>query len=231
MKKILFFVCLSLITGCSKEKTQTREILLSYPETEVNIIFTNSGSISPDNIFWDGEPGTFSISSSSDILEQNLITFDSVTGEFSWGKNFPLGTYVFNIAAQSGSAIAIVEIVVINTFQEGTYAGGFIMGDNPDFIDEALAPDYTLQLKEDGTVFMDRFSNPGFMAAGNWSISKEGGLSITFISNLSAGAATYMTGSFFFSSAIAPAHIKGEYGPFLNEKQEIENPTGLFRFD
>lgn len=217
--------------GCSKEETPTRQILFSYPETEVNTSFSNSGSIAPDNLFWDGEPGTFSISSSSDILNQNLITFDTATGKLSWGKNFPLGTYVFNITAQSGSAFAVVEIIVTNTFTKGSYAGGFLMADNPDFINDALAPDYTLQLKEDGTIFMDRFSNPGFMAGGNWSISKEGDLSIAFVSNLSAGVITYMTGSFFFSSEIASPHIKGEYGPSLNENQKIENPTGLFRFD
>ncbi|HDZ04667.1 hypothetical protein LCGC14_0354390 [marine sediment metagenome] len=230
MKKIFYFLFFCILLSCSKDETKTRQIELGYPETEINLIFSTAGSTAPVILNWDGEPGTYSISSSTGILQENVIAFDTITGHFSWGKDFPIGIYDFSITAQSGVTTTTVEITLTNTFIEGFFSGGFQKVSDPDEIILTVFNDYGLQLNENGSVSMERYSNPALIVSGNWSITDEGTLSIDFITNLSGGEITYMRGSLSFDSEDKEPLFRGLYGTSLNENQEIENLTGIFYF-
>lgn len=130
---------------------------------------------------------------------------DSVTGEFSWREDFPLGTYDFSITTKSREATTTVKIVLTNRF----FSGGF-------------------RLNEDRSTSLQKYSNPVFLTSGNWSISEDYNLSIAFISNLSGRETTFMTGSLSFSYDSKLLLFIGEYGSALNKNQEIENPTEIF---
>lgn len=237
MKKIFYYLVLSIILSCSKDSKsaiEIREIQFSYAETEINTTFRTAGSVAPVILDWDGEPGTYSISSSTGILQENVIAFDTLTGQFSWGKDFPVGTYDFTITANSGNATTSAEITLTNIFIKGFFSGGFAKADfdsegNPNFV-PLLAIDYGLQLNEDGSISMEKYSNPALTVSGSWAITKEGVLSVEFITNLSGGQATYMLGLLAFDSERKTPLFGGKYGASLDESQEIENPTGIFSF-
>lgn len=233
MKKIFYYLVLCIILSCSKDSKsaiEIREIQFSYADSEINTTFRTAGSISPVVLDWDGEPGTYSISSSTEILQENVIAFDTITGQFSWGNNFPLGTYDFTITATSGNATSSAEITLTNTFIEGFFSGDFVEVDDPEGVIPTFAVDYGLQLNEDGSISMEKYSNPALTVSGSWAITKEGVLSVEFITNLSGGQPTYMSGLLAFDSEGKTPMFNGKYGASLDESQEIENPTGIFRF-
>ncbi len=231
MKPIISVITiLFLLIACSKDETKTRKIQLSYAETEINLTFRTEGSVAPTIIDWNGDAGTYSITSSTDILQQGIISFDTLTGQLSWGKDFPVGTYDFSITAKSGETTTTEEITLTNTFTKGFFSGGFKKVDDPDDTIFIIAIDYGLQLNEDGTISMERYSNPALLFSGNWSITEEGVLSVAFLTNLSGGETTYMSGFLSFGLELKLPRFNGEYGTSINENKEIENPTGIFRF-
>ncbi|MFS4446210.1 hypothetical protein [Maribacter sp. 2307UL18-2] len=234
MKNILCLALLYLFISCSKDSAApepVRKIQLSYPESEINATFRTAGGIAPNIIQWNGDVGFYSITSSTEILRRDHIVFDSLTGQISWGKNLPLGSYDFTITAESGETTETVEILLTNSLIKAFFSGGFEMVD-PDVeeIDYSAIPvDYALWLNEDGTVAMERYSNPAFSAAGNWTTIEGGSILVDFITNLSGGETTYMRG-YLANSAYLPK-FTGDYGSAVNENQEIEERTGVFRFE
>jgi hypothetical protein len=230
MKKIYYYILFCTILSCSKDETKTRRIQLSYAETEINFTFRTEGSVAPIIIDWNGDAGTYSITSSTDILQQGIISFDTLTGQLSWGKDFPVGTYDFSITAKSGETTTTEEITLTNTFTKGFFSGGFKKVDDPDDTIFAIAIDYGLRLNEDGTISMERYSNPALLFSGNWSITEEGKLSVAFLTNLSGGVTTYMNGFISYDEENKQPLFRGDYGSSLDENQEIENPTGIFHF-
>jgi len=77
---------------------------------------------------------------------------------------------------------------------------------------------------------MERYSNPALLFSGNWSITEEGNLSVAFLTNLSGGVTTYMKGFISYDEENKQPLFRGDYGSSLDENQEIENLTGIFRF-
>lgn len=235
MKKVCYCFLVYLIVSCSKDSTSTnqiREIQLSYSETEINTTFRTAGSVAPVILDWDGEPGTYSIASSSEILRRGAIVFDTLTGQFSWDKDFPVGTYDFTITAKSDEATATVEILMTNTFIKGFFSGGFVTVDfdsEEGYDPSAIPHDYSLRLNDDGSIYIQNYSNPAFEASGTWEIIKGNTLLVAFISNLSGGAATYLRGT--LSNSILLPTINGRYGSSIDENQEIEDAIGAFRFE
>ncbi len=230
MKKIYYYILFCAILSCSKDETKIRRIQLSYAETEINLTFRTEGSVTPIIIDWNGNVGTYSITSSTDILQQGIISFDTLTGQLSWGKDFPVGTYDFSITAKSGETTTTEEITLTNTLTKGFFSGGFQKVDDPDDTIFTIAIDYGLRLNEDGTISMERYSNPALLFSGNWSITEEGNLSVAFLTNLSGGATTYMKGFISYDEENKQPLFRGDYGSSLDENQEIENPTGIFHF-
>ncbi|WP_430908544.1 hypothetical protein [Maribacter sp. 2-571] len=223
---------LFLVIACSKnDSPPSGTIRFEYAEEEINTTFRTVGSIAPSIIQWNGEVGTYSITSSSEILQRNHIVFDSLTGLLSWGKDFPLGTYDFVITAESEGRTQTVEILLINTLTKAFFSGGLQMVD-PDAEDlnySEIPPDYSLSLNEDGTIYMERYSNPAFEASGTWAAVSGGSLLIEFTTNLSGGDVTYMRG--FLSNSLNTPSFLGTYGSGIDENQEIVNRIGIFRFE
>ncbi len=233
MKKIYYYILFCAILSCSKDETKTRRIQLSYAETQINTTFRAAGSMAPDIIVWNGEPGTYSISSSTEILQRRRhMSFDTLTGVLSWGKDFPLGIYDFTITAQSGETTTAVEILLTNTLTKAFFSGGFLQVDDPDDINFSadIPIDYGLWLNEDGSISMERYGDRTFLASGNWMATEGGTISVEFLTNPSGGATTYMSG-FLSNSLVVSPKFQGEYGPAVDENQEIENLTGIFRFE
>ena len=231
MKKICYYFLFCIILSCSKDESKARKIQFSYAETEINTTFRVAGSIAPIILDWDGEPGTYSITSSSEILRRNHIKFDSLTGQFSWEKDFPVGSYDFIITAKSGETIATEEILLTNTFIKGFFSGGFVMVDFD--LDEGYDPttiptDYGLTLNENGSISMEDYTNPAFEASGAWEILPNNSFLVSFVSNLSGGTTTYMRGSLF--NSISQPRLSGTYGSSIDENQDIEDAIGAFRF-
>lgn len=233
MKLILSTIVLFyLVISCSNNNKDPRVIQLAYPETQIELNFRTAGSITPTIIDWDGEPGTYSIASSNQILQGNVFVLDTLSGQISWGTDFPVGTYYFTITAKSGKTTTAVEIMLTNTFKEGFFSGDFqaiIDPENP--LSGIVAIDYGLRLNEDGSILMEKYSNPALLFSGNWSITEDGGLSVAFLTNLSGGKTTYMKGFLTFSEEENKLPLfNGKYGASLDENQEIENQTGIFIF-
>ena len=229
---IAVITILFLLIACSRDDVTIRTIRLAYAETEINTTFRTVGSAAPFIIDWDGDPGTYHITSSSEILQRGYIVFDTLTGQFSWGKDFPVGAYDFTITAKSGEATAIAEILLTNTFVKGFFSGGFVTVDfeSEEGYDPSAVPmDYGLRLNDDGSIAMQEYSNPAFEASGSWKIIKRNTLLVEFISNFSGGETIYLRGSLSNSKSLPS--FNGRYGSSINENQEVVNAVGAFRFE
>lgn len=233
MKSISAIVTLLfLLMACSKDDTAIRTIRLAYTDTEINTTFRTAGSTAPAILDWDGTPGTYHITSSSEILQRGYIVFDTLTGHFSWGKDFPVGTYDFTITAKSGEATATAEILLTNTFIKGFFCGGFVtvdFGSEEGYDPSAIPMDYGLRLNDDGSIALEKYSNPAFEASGSWEIIKGNSLLVAFISNLSGGETTYLMGSLSNSKSLPS--FNGRYGSSIDENHEVVNAVGAFRFE
>lgn len=232
IRKIYFITLFCILLGCNKEDTNRRKIVLAYADTEINTIFRTAGSIAPVILDWDGEPGTYSISSSTEILQRDHVVFDSLTGQLSWVRNLPLGTFDFTITTTSGEATSSVELILTNTFIKGFFGGSFVIADVNDeeeVIDFSGIPnEYGLRLKEDGTIYMQKYDDPTFEASGTWVTIEGGTVSITVATNLSGGDTTYMRG-FIANTGTSPL-FRGTYGASISSENEIIDPVGAFNF-
>ena len=220
-----------LFIACSNDEPEPRSIQLQYQETQINNTFRAEGSVAPSFVDWTGQEGVFSISSPTELLQRNVVVFDTLTGVLSWGKSLPLGAFNFTISAISGNSRTDVELVIKNTFEEGFFSGGFLELDlDVDEINFAnVEVNYGLWLYANGTLEMEKYDNPLFSASGEWRVIEANTFSISFITNFSGGILTFLNGS-LYNAELLP-EMEGLYGSAIQDNLAIENPTGIFRFE
>lgn len=235
-------ICFGLIIGmalfqsCNKDdglvNNQSEEqfvptISLGYPDSLVHTPFRKQGSIAPNALNWNGEKGTLSISSTTEILSSDDIKFEEDTGIIFWSRFLPLGEFDLIIAAKNSKNSVKTKILLNNTFDKGFFSGGFKAGNPMEIDPTTIQSKYGLTLHEDQTVSMSDYNNPTFSVSGRWEILGGANIAIEFISSLSGGKTTYMKG--YMLNGVGPK-IEGVYGGERDSSGEILNPTGKFLF-
>ncbi|WP_109302116.1 hypothetical protein [Aquimarina sp. AU474] len=215
---------ISLLWACSSDD-DSGNIRLEYPEV-FETLYLNETEVSPTVLDWQGEIGTLSISSTTEILNRPVVFFDEDTGVISWGNRLPLGAFPFVIEAKNSTSTARFEIIIENKFEEGLFEGGFLedTSDEPDF--SMISQEYFLTFLDDGTFTMQNFDMPDLSFEGEWIIDGSRVIA-TRIDDMAAND-FIMVG--YISVGNSPG-FSGRYGSSLNDQDEIQDFEGIFRFD
>lgn len=120
---MLLFISTTIFTSCKKERTtpDVETASVSYASTNLEAIFYQSGNSATPSLDWNGNQGSFSITSPVDGLSIN-----TTTGALSWTKLLALGTYAIEVVATNSAGNTLVNITLTNILQgvfTGTYSG------------------------------------------------------------------------------------------------------------
>ncbi|MFP2995588.1 hypothetical protein ABN763_06740 [Spongiivirga sp. MCCC 1A20706] len=231
MKKLMNNMLLSTLLlgliGCNKDDgTDVLPIRLQYSDNP-STTYRTAGTLTPIIIDWNGEAGSFEVTTESEILRRDVMTFDSITGVFSWQNELPLGAWDFTVTARNSMTSASVMFTFKNEFVEGVFTGGFIENLEVDTTDQGnFPPAYTISLNEDKTITMTKFDDPTFSAVGEWRHRQGGSFNVEFITALSAPNIIYLDGFIYAGNP----RFSGKYGNGINEDGTIKDPSGTFSF-
>ncbi|NER17071.1 hypothetical protein [Spongiivirga citrea] len=231
MKLFQLVIAILTIVGsysCSNDdiENSTSGIHFEYAASTLETTFRNDGSYAPVILDWNGDVGTFSISSPSEILSRGHIVIDENTGVISWESNVPLGEWLLIIEARNSNTTATVEITFSNKFVKGFFVGGFVedTSDEPDYA--AIPNEYVLTLKEGGTFLMENFDNSDLDFEGTW---EANGSNLIATKDEETGVEPFKMAGFI--SVSSQTKIDGKYGTSISSEGEITDLKGIFRFE
>lgn len=235
--RIAAVLALAVLAACNKnddsapmivEEEMVNGMSFSYPDSLILTKFRKAGSFAPNKLYWNGEKGTFSISSTTEILQRDAILFEESTGIIFWSRLLPLGEYDFTITAKNGNDSVSTQVLLKNEFDKGFFSGGFKTGVPDEIAPDDIETDYGLRLNEDKTITMTSYSDPTFSAAGTWQ-SAGSRVLVEFSTTLSGGEPTFMNGFLNNGVELRP-RFEGIYGPEQEASGAILTPTGKFLF-
>lgn len=124
LKIIMIALVLPILSNCSKDDSQIISApTVSFASTNFETTFFKSGNTSVPTVNWNGNQGTFNLSSMI-----NGVTVNTSTGVISWSKELPLGINNIELIGSNSAGQVSVNITIENIFQ-GTFKGGY--NDNP----------------------------------------------------------------------------------------------------
>jgi len=209
-------VSVIVLSSCSKDEDQPAPIgpEISYPVSNFNINFHESGNSDLPTLKWNGEVGSISIASSIPGLEVN-----SSNGVISWQENLPLGITEFTVVATNSVGQKTVTLQISNEFM-GEFEGG--INNNPastTLTTSGLNFDY----HDDGTL---GFSYLTVTGSGTWSrdgdtitthFSMDGSPAvITMKGDLVPGYNPFISGFYYLGYSTTPGTEVGYFKIKMN---------------
>ena len=168
--KVLAVAMVTVVAfGCSKDDDgpNIEAPTLSYSDSDIEATFHQSGNSAAPVVNWNGEEGTFSLTSAA----VSGISIDENTGVISWENILSWGEHAITVTATNSAGSSSATVTLNNPFQ-GTFTGSYDWNYNGE-IGTFGAFHTEMKFHLDGKVtgnILNVITMTGQPLAGNWEI-------------------------------------------------------------
>lgn len=214
---IVLFISATFFTACSdSDDTPTINVpVVTYADTNLNVIFFNAGSSSVPTVNWGGNEGAFALATTVAGL-----SIDETTGTISWTKDLPIGTHNVDVVATNSAGPTTVELTINNPFQ-GSFSGTFSYTSSSDLYD------FDILFNSDNTAVITQYDSAGssYDSDGTWTMSgstinidytsSQSMNDFSFSGMLTTGTVAEYNGEWFFEHGSEAGNEGGTFGVTL----------------
>jgi len=206
--KALIILSFLMFASCSKNDDTTlpdaQAPSVSYSTTNIDAVFFQTGNSPVPTLNWNGNQGTFSLSTTIPGLSVN-----TTTGILNWTRDLPMGTHNLQVIATNSVGQTAIDLTINNPLQ-GIFTGTY---DNTNFFEVEFNPNGTLILRAEDPV------NP-YLASGNWTkngstidldYTYDGGGDYSLSGTVNTGSSAIYSGNWFYDHGTVSGNEGGVF--------------------